>query len=289
MAAIILDGKAAASELREAMKADIASLKARGVLPGLAVVLIGENPASLSYVKAKEKACAELGIVSFDNRLPATEPEENVLALISRLNADERVHGILVQLPLPKGFDENRVLTAVEPDKDVDGLHPANLGRLARGEDGPRPCTPYGILKLLELNGITVAGKHVVIVGRSVLVGKSLALLMLERSANATVTVCHTGTIDLPRYTRQADILVAAAGKAGLIGGEMVKEGAVVIDVGANRVADPAAKKGYRLVGDIDLEAVKRVAGAVAPVPGGVGPLTITMLLHNTVRAAASR
>jgi methylenetetrahydrofolate dehydrogenase (NADP+) / methenyltetrahydrofolate cyclohydrolase len=287
MAATILDGKAAAATLQNSIRSDIAALKARGIVPGLAVILVGADPASVSYVTSKERDCAALGIESFDNRLPAGVSEEELIALVRRFNADPKVHGILVQLPLPRGMDEDRVLSAIDPDKDADGLHPVNLGRLVRGEDGPRPCTPHGIVKMLELNGIELAGKRAVVVGRSSLVGKPLALLLMGRDCNATVTVCHTGTRDLASITREADILVAAVGKPRLITGPMVKPGAVVVDVGVNRVEDSSAAKGYRLVGDVDFESVREIASAITPVPGGVGPLTRTMLLYNTVRAAS--
>lgn len=277
MAAAILDGKKAAQEIRASLKEEVARLKARGLTPGLAVVLVGEDPASKVYVKQKEKACREAGIASQVYRLPEDTSEESLLQLIQELNADRAVHGILVQLPLPGRLDANRVIQAIDPAKDVDGFHPLNVGRLAVGLPAPVPCTPRGIIHLLDAYGIPIAGRHAVVVGRSNIVGKPLAQLLLAR--NATVTVCHSKTVDLASLTRTADILVAAAGKPRLITRGMVKPGAVVVDVGINRLPEG-------LVGDVDFEAVREVAGYITPVPGGVGPLTIAMLLKNTLEAA---
>lgn len=288
MTARVIDGKEVAAGMRAEIREEVARLKAdHGLIPGLAVVLIGDNPASISYVKGKRQACDESGIRSFERRFPATLGNDELIGVVEELNRDETVHGILVQLPLP-GQDEPRVLQAIAPDKDVDGLHPVNLGRLMRQEKGFLPCTPHGVQQMLMRSGIEVEGRHVVIVGRSTLVGRPLANILTQKApgANATVTVCHTGTRDLGRYTRQAEILVVAAGRPNTISAEMVAPGAVVIDVGVNRVEDPGKKQGFRLVGDVDYEAVRQKAGAITPVPGGVGPMTITMLLYNTVWAA---
>ena len=290
MSAIIIDGKQVAADIRAELKAKVEKLKATtGVTPGLAVVLVGDDPASKSYVTAKEKACAEIGLFSDDNRLPADCSQERLLQLIDRLNHDPRIHGILVQLPLPKHIDETQVIMAIDPAKDVDGFHPVNVGRMVIGEKAFLPCTPHGVLQLLQRSGIKTAGAHAVIVGRSNIVGKPLANLLLQKTAagNATVTVCHTGTRDLAHFTRQADIVIAAAGRPNTITADMIRPGAAVIDVGVNRVEDPQAPRGYRLVGDVDFEAVRAKASFLTPVPGGVGPMTITMLLHNTVQAAS--
>lgn len=288
MGANIIDGKAVAQSIRAELAHRIEQLKERGVVPGLGVVLVGDNAASISYVTSKEKACAELGIFSDDNRLPAGTPEKEVLDLVARMNSDARIHGILVQLPLPSQIDEDRVINAISAEKDADGFHPVSLGRLMLGQPGPLPATPHGIVQMLMSARINIPGSHVVIVGRSNIVGKPLANMLMQRGskANATVTVCHTGTRDLAAHTRQADILVAAAGRPGMITADMVKPGAVVIDVGTNRVEDSTRKRGYRVVGDVEFEAVKEIASSISPVPGGVGPMTITMLLHNTVTAA---
>jgi methylenetetrahydrofolate dehydrogenase (NADP+)/methenyltetrahydrofolate cyclohydrolase len=290
MSAIIIDGKQVAADIRAELKAKVEKLKATtGITPGLAVVLVGDDPASKSYVTAKEKACAEIGLYSDDNRLPADCSQEHLLQLIDRLNRDPRIHGILVQLPLPKHIDETQVIMAIDPAKDVDGFHPVNVGRMVIGEKAFLPCTPHGVLQLLQRSGIKTAGAHAVIVGRSNIVGKPLANLLLQKTAsgNATVTICHTGTRDLAHFTRQADIVIAAAGRPNTITADMIRPGAAVIDVGVNRVEDPQAPRGYRLVGDVDFEAVRAKASYLTPVPGGVGPMTITMLLHNTVQAAS--
>ena len=288
----LIDGKKIAAEIRAEIAADAARFAAEaGRAPGLAVVLAGENPASVSYVTAKERACAECGIRSFPVRLPATVSQEELLAEVERLNADPEVDGILVQLPLPKGLDEQAVIRAIAPEKDVDGFHPVSLGKLLIGLDTFVPCTPAGIIELLVRSGVETAGKRAVVVGRSNIVGKPVAALLARkgRGGDATVTVCHTATRDLAAHTREADVLVVAAGRPGTIGAGMVKKGAVVIDVGVNRIPDPTRKSGHRLVGDVDFDAVAPVASLITPVPGGVGPMTITMLLANTVKAARLR
>ncbi|MDR2793090.1 MAG: bifunctional 5,10-methylene-tetrahydrofolate dehydrogenase/5,10-methylene-tetrahydrofolate cyclohydrolase [Treponema sp.] len=282
----IIDGKTIARAVREDAKKRTETLRAQGVVPCLAVILAGEDPASVSYVTAKEKALAEAGMASRDIRLSAGISEAELLSLIISLNEDAAVHGILVQLPLPKHVREGRVIDAISPKKDVDGFHPVSVGNMVLGKDGFLPCTPNGIMRLLRALDIPVNGAHAVIVGRSNLVGRPLSILLTRKDSNATVTMCHTGTTNLAYHTRQADILIAAAGKAGLITGDMVKEGAVVIDVGVNRVSDISAKKGYRLRGDVDFEPVSQKASFITPVPGGVGPMTIAMLLQNVADAA---
>jgi methylenetetrahydrofolate dehydrogenase (NADP+)/methenyltetrahydrofolate cyclohydrolase len=284
--AILIDGKAAARKRRESLALRVTALKERGIVPCLAVILLGDNPASLSYVSGKEKALAEAGMGSRDIRLPAETGEAELLDLIARLNADPLVHGILAQLPLPGHIDSGRVIAALDPAKDVDGFHPVSVGNLVLGRPGFLPCTPHGVLVLLRDLGIPLSGAHAVVLGRSGIVGKPLANILSRRDVNATVTLCHTGTKDLAAFTRQADILIAAAGRPGIVTADMVKEGATVIDVGVNRVADPSAKKGYRLRGDVDFEAVAEKAAYITPVPGGVGPMTIAMLLENVVLAA---
>ena len=283
-----LDGREIAAEMRAEMQVDVERLQAEhGLLPGLAVVLVGDNPASQSYVRSKGRACEELGIHSVQVDLAADVSTEDVLDAVLKLNEDEAIHGILVQLPLP-GQDEERVLNAIDPDKDVDGLHPVNLGRLMRQEEGFLPCTPHGVLQILSRSGIEVAGKHAVVVGRSTLVGRPVANLLAQKveGANATVTLCHTGTHDLGYFTRQADILVVAAGFPRGIKADMVKEGAVVIDVGINQIDDPSRERGWRLVGDVDYKEVRKKASAITPVPNGVGPMTIALLLYNTIWSA---
>jgi methylenetetrahydrofolate dehydrogenase (NADP+)/methenyltetrahydrofolate cyclohydrolase len=288
MAAKIIDGKQIAADMQGELKKEVAKLEKQGIVPGLGVVLVGEDPASKSYVTAKERACEELGIYSDDNRLPTDSTQEKLIALINRMNTDPKINGILVQLPLPKHLDESEVLLAINPDKDVDGFHPTNIGKMVAGQAAFLPCTPHGVIQLLQRNGVKIEGSHVVIVGRSNIVGKPLANMLIQKSkdGNATVTVCHTKTKDLAHHTRQADIIIAAAGRPNTITADMVKDGVVVIDVGVNRVEDKTAKKGYRLVGDVDFEAVKEKASLITPVPGGVGPMTITMLLYNTVESA---
>jgi methylenetetrahydrofolate dehydrogenase (NADP+)/methenyltetrahydrofolate cyclohydrolase len=285
MAAEIIDGKKMSLKIREEAKQRAGLLAEKGIIPCLAVVLVGEDPASLSYVKGKEKALADAGMESRDIRLPATVTESELLALIADLNKDQKVHGILVQLPLPQQIDENKVISAIDPAKDVDGFHPVSVGNMILGRPGFLPCTPHGVLVLLRDLPIPLSGAHAVIVGRSNIVGKPLANLLARRDVNATVTICHTGTTDLAKYTLQADILIAAAGRPSLIQPEMVKPGAAVIDVGVNRVPDFSKEKGYRLCGDVD-PAVAERAGYLTPVPGGVGPMTIAMLLLNIVQAA---
>ena len=275
--------------MRAELSTEIAALAARGTKPGLAVVLVGENPASQVYVRMKGKACDEAGIYSETHRLPATTTEAELLAFVDRLNADPAIHGILVQLPLPKQITTQRVLQRVDPRKDVDGFHPENVGKVFSGDPtGFRPATPYGVQQLLLRTGVTTSGAHAVIVGRSTIVGRPMAALLLQDGAggNATVTVCHSRTRDIAAVTRSADILIVAIGKPEFVTGDMVKPGAVVIDVGVNRVDDPSAKQGYRLVGDVKFAEAEQVASAITPVPGGVGPMTITMLLYNTVQAA---
>jgi len=270
------------------MKIEVKSLKAKyNLIPGLAVALVGDNPASRVYVNMKKKACARLEIYSEEHKLPRDTLEQDLLELINKLNANEKIHGILVQLPLPDHINEDKVLNAIDPAKDVDGFHPVNVGKLVIGKPSFLPCTPYGIQQLLLKSGIQIEGKHVVVVGRSNIVGKPVALILLQKAqgANATVTVCHSRSGDLSYYTKQADILIAAIGRAKMITGDMIKQGAVVIDVGVNRVNDPSSERGYKLVGDVDFEEVKEIASAITPVPGGVGPMTITMLMHNTIRA----
>lgn len=288
MAAKIIDGKQIAADIREELKAEVDRLKGQGIVPGLGVVLVGADPASQSYVSAKEKACEAIGIHSDDNRLPAETTQEELLALVERMNKDPRINGILVQLPLPKHIDESAVLLAIDPDKDVDGFHPMNVGKMMIGEDTFLPCTPHGVVQMLMRSGVETAGAHVVVVGRSNIVGKPVANMLLQKKkgANATVTLCHTRTKDLGHHTRQADIVIAASGFPNTITADMVKAGAVVIDVGVNRIEDPTRKQGFRLVGDVDFEAVKEKAAMITPVPGGVGPMTITMLLYNTVLSA---
>jgi len=279
--AAIIDGKAISEKLRKTIAEDAAALAQRGAVPGLAVVLVGDDPASRTYVSMKEKACQKAGIYSQEHQLPEDTSEAELLALIDRLNRDERIDGILVQLPLPKQIDTARVIESIDPRKDVDGFHPYNFGRLAAGNPLFQPCTPYGIMKLLDETGVDLTGKEVVVVGRSNIVGKPVALMCLAR--HATVTICHSRTRDLPRRVVQGDVVIAAVGKAQMIKGEWIKEGAVVIDVGINRV------EGNRLVGDVDFAAACRRASAITPVPGGVGPMTITMLLANTVESSKRR
>lgn len=274
----IIDGKAIARKIRGEIASEVGRLAALGVRPGLAVVLVGDNPASKVYVGMKEKACSDVGIFSDEYTMSVETDENELLALIERLNNDGRIHGILVQLPLPQHIDEARVLEAISPVKDVDGFHPFNVGRLVTGKPIFRPCTPYGIMVMLKETGIDLTGKEVVVVGRSNIVGKPVAFMCLQQ--HATVTICHTRTIDLPGKIGMADVLIAAVGRPEMIRGEWIKEGAVVIDVGVNRVGDK------KLVGDVEFEAAARRASHITPVPGGVGPMTITMLLQNTLLSA---
>lgn len=288
MSAQIIDGKELANTMREEIAEEVKKLAAQGVVPGLGVILVGEDPASQSYVKAKEKACEKAGFYSDNHRLPAETSEEDLLALVDRMNGDPKVHGILVQLPLPDHIDEEKVLLRINPEKDVDGFHPYNVGRMMLGQKAFLPCTPHGVVQMLNRTGVVTKGAHAVIVGRSNIVGKPLANLLLQKveGRNCTVSVCHSATKDMASITRQADILIAAIGRPEMITADMVKDGAVVIDVGVNRVEDSSKKKGYRLAGDVDFEAVKDKASKITPVPGGVGPMTITMLLYNTLESA---
>ena len=288
MAAEIIDGNAIAAQIKADVNARVGALAKRGITPGLAAIIVGENAASISYVSSKTIDCAEVGIFSETFRLPETASQEDVVALIRRINDDDRFHAILPQLPMPKQVDERAVIDAMLPRKDADGLHPHSLGKLLRGElDGAIPCTPNGVMELLARSNIDPAGKHVVVAGRSTLVGRPLAILLSNKAkgANATVTICHTGTPDLAVHTREADIVVMAAGSAQMLTGAMIKPGAVVIDIGVNRVEAPSRPSGYRLVGDAAMD-VREVASYVTPYTGGVGPMTRAMLLVNTVRAA---
>lgn len=287
MTAQIIDGKVLAQQLRDDVAVEVAKLAQAGLpRPGLATVLVGDNPASRVYVSSKQKACAEAGIESFGHNLPATSTQEEVEELVRELNADPRVNGILVQLPLPSHLDEEAVLRSINIEKDVDGFHPINIGRLAQKGRDPLfvPCTPYGCIYMLEKLGVKLDGTNAVVLGRSNIVGMPVALLLVR--ANATVTICHSRTKNLPDVVRSADVLIAAVGRAEMVRGDWVKPGAVVIDVGINRIDDPTHPKGSRLVGDVAFNEVKEVASAITPVPGGVGPMTIAMLMNNTVRAA---
>ncbi len=289
MAAIVLDGKLIAERWKRETAAQVAALaRDHKCVPGLGVILVGENPASVSYVTGKERACAAAGIRSRNLRLPADAGQTEVLAAVESLNRDPQVHGILVQLPLPPQIDEQAVIAAIHPDKDVDGFTPVNVGRMQLGLPCFLPCTPHGIIQLLLQGGIETAGRHAVVLGRSNIVGKPVAQLLMRKGpgGNATVTVCHTGTSDLASFTRQADILIVAAGRPRTVTGGMIKPGSAVIDVGVNRVPDAGVARGYRLVGDVDFESARATAGWITPVPGGVGPLTIAMLLRNTLEAA---
>ncbi len=282
----IIDGKKTAARCLEETAAEIAALRASGITPGLAVVLIGDNPASLAYVRSKDKTCRELGMHSRKIELPADTPQADVLRLVAELNADPAIHGILVQSPPPPQIDEAAIVRAIDPRKDVDGFHPLNVAALAMGDPAAMvPCTPLGCLELLRAYGIPTSGARAVVVGRSLIVGKPMALLLLGKGTDATVTVAHSRTADLPAVCREADILIAALGRPKFLGADHVREGAVVIDVGINRVEDSAAPRGYRLVGDVDFDAVAPKCRAITPVPGGVGPMTIAMLMRNTVRA----
>lgn len=289
---IIIDGKKISQQIKEEVRAATEQFKAeKGFVPGLAFILVGENPASQAYVKSKGKSCEEIGFYSVTERVPESTSEADLLSMIDRFNHDEKIHGILVQLPLPKHINEQRVIEAIAPSKDVDGFHPANVGKMMIGIDTFFPCTPYGIVELLKRSNIDPSGKHVVVVGRSNIVGKPIANMLVQKKewANAIVTIAHTAAKDISYYTQQADILIAAVGKAHAITKEMVRPGVVVIDVGINRVEDAASKTGYRLTGDVDYESVKDIASAITPVPGGVGPMTIAMLMVNTLKAAGGR
>jgi methylenetetrahydrofolate dehydrogenase (NADP+)/methenyltetrahydrofolate cyclohydrolase len=289
MTARILDGKALGLAIRQEVAVDVAKLAAVGIKPGLAVVLVGEDPASQVYVRSKGRACEEAGMYSVTIRLPDTATQDELLATIDKLNADPAIHGMLVQLPLPKRMDSDKVLRRINPLKDVDGFHPENVGKLVTGDPTAfRPATPYGIQQMLIRSGIETNGAHAVIIGRSNIVGKPMANLLIQQGpgGNATVTVCHSRSKDLPSLTRQGDILIVAIGRAEFLTADMVRPGAVVIDVGINRVEDATREKGYRLCGDVEYEPVAAIASAITPVPGGVGPMTIAMLLKNTLQAA---
>lgn len=284
----IIDGKQIASDIRKELLEEVKVLKDKGITPGLAVVLVGEDPASVSYVTGKKRACEECGILSKSFELPEDTSEEELLNLVEKLNNDDSVHGILVQVPLPNQIDEGKVVNAIRPEKDVDGFHPISLGKMLTDEETFLPCTPYGIIKLLERENINTEGAEVVVVGRSNTVGAPVANMLFKKSnpGNATVTVCHTRTKNLKEHTLRADILIAAVGRANVISGDMIKKGAVVIDVGVNRVEDSTKKRGFRLVGDVNFEEAKDRVAKITPVPGGVGPMTITMLMFNTVESA---
>jgi methylenetetrahydrofolate dehydrogenase (NADP+)/methenyltetrahydrofolate cyclohydrolase len=288
MSAEIIDGKKISQQIRDEIKLEVENLKKIGVTAGLGAILVGDNPASAIYVKYKTKGCEEVGIYSQVKRFPKELKESDLLAEIESLNKRDDINGILVQLPLPPQISEEKVILKIDPQKDVDGFHPFNVGMMLAGKPTFLPCTPYGIQELLIRSGNDPSGKHVVILGRGSLVGKPLSVMLSQKQkgANATVTLCHTRTKDLSHFTREADILVAAMGKPEFVKKDMVKPKAVVIDVGTNRVDDPSAKKGYRIVGDVDFQEVSQVAGSITPVPGGVGPMTVTMLLKNTLKAS---
>jgi methylenetetrahydrofolate dehydrogenase (NADP+)/methenyltetrahydrofolate cyclohydrolase len=292
MTARIIDGVALGRTIRQEVAEETARLKARGVVPGLAVVLVGEDPASKAYVSSKDKACTEAGMHSVKITRPATITEAELLTIVDQLNADPAIHGILVQLPLPKHINSQKVLLRLDPMKDVDGFHPVNVGKLVIGDPTVlRPCTPWGVIQMLMRSGIETRGAHAVVLGRSTIVGKPMANLLIQQGpgGDATVTVCHSRTRDLPAVCRSADILIAAIGKAEFVTGDMVKPGGVVIDVGINRVDDPTHPKGYRLTGDVAYSQCVEVASAISPVPGGVGPMTIAMLMANTLQAMKQR
>ncbi|MBQ7539126.1 MAG: bifunctional methylenetetrahydrofolate dehydrogenase/methenyltetrahydrofolate cyclohydrolase FolD [Treponema sp.] len=289
MSAQIIDGKQIALDVRAGVAEKVAALKAKGITPCLAVVLVGENPASVSYVTGKRKALAEAGMADKSVELPENTSEEDLLKLIDELNRDDSVHGILVQLPLPKHINEDKVIMAISPEKDVDGFHPVNVGNLVIGKKAFLPCTPHGIIVLLERMGIETSGKHAVVIGRSNIVGKPVSLLLARKETNCTVTICHTGTKNMAEITRQADILIAASGHPHTVTADMVKDGAVVIDVGVNRIPDSTKKSGFRLIGDCDFDDLKEKASYITPVPGGVGPMTIAMLMYNTLEAAENK
>ena len=288
MSAKLIDGKSISADIRNELKHRIADLNKRGVIPGLGVILVGDDPASKSYVAAKERACESIGIYSDDNRYSSKITEKDLLDKIESLNNDPKIHGILVQLPLPSHINSTLVLNAITPDKDVDGFHPVNVGKMMIGEDSFLPCTPHGIIQLLRRCNIETRGKHAVVIGRSNIVGKPIANMLFQKNmdTNATVTICHTSTNNLKDFTRNADIIIAASGQPNTLTSDMVKPGVVIIDVGVNRVEDLSKKNGFRLVGDVDFNGLFDIASAITPVPGGVGPMTITMLLYNTVKSA---
>ena len=289
MSAVIIDGKQVAADVRSEVAAKVAELKEKGIAPCLAVILVGENPASVSYVTGKQKALAEVGMVDRSVHLPESTSEEELLKLIDQLNADDSVHGILVQLPLPKHINEEKVIMAISPEKDVDGFHPVSVGNLMIDRPGFLPCTPHGIIVLLQKAGIETSGKHAVVIGRSNIVGKPVSILLARKDVNCTVTMCHTGTKNMAEITRQADIIVVASGHPHTLTGDMVKDGAVVIDVGVNRIPDSTKKSGFRLIGDCDFDDLKEKTSFITPVPGGVGPMTIAMLMQNTLESAERR
>ncbi|MGN1308293.1 MAG: bifunctional methylenetetrahydrofolate dehydrogenase/methenyltetrahydrofolate cyclohydrolase FolD [Akkermansia sp.] len=283
---ILINGKEVAQQVRADLISQIQELRDRGVTPGLAVILVGKDPASQVYVGSKVKACAELGLRSFHYELPEETTQDELIALIHRLNADPEVHGILVQSPPPRHIDESAVILNIDPRKDVDGFHPVNVAKLVlEDETGFVPCTPLGCMELLKSAGVATAGKHAVVIGRSMIVGKPMAHLLLGKKSNATVTIAHSRTTDLPGLCRTADILVAAVGRPAMVTRDFIKPGAVVIDVGINRIPDATRPRGYRIVGDVDFDGVKDLCSAITPVPGGVGPMTIAMLMANTVKA----
>ena len=286
MSAIIIDGKQVAADIRAEVAQKVVELKKNGKNACLAVILVGENPASVSYVTGKQKALAEVGMQDRSVHLPENTTEEDLLKLIEQLNNDDTVHGILVQLPLPKHINEDKVIMAISPEKDVDGFHPVNVGNMMIGRPGFLPCTPHGIIVLLQRMGIETSGKHAVVIGRSNIVGKPVSVLLAQKSVNCTVTLCHTGTKNLSEITKQADIVVVASGHPHTLTGDMIKERAVVIDVGVNRIPDSSKKSGFRLVGDCDFDDLKEKASFITPVPGGVGPMTIAMLMVNTLESA---
>lgn len=286
MSAVIIDGKQVAADVRADVAKKVAELKEKNVVPCLAVILVGENPASVSYVTGKRKALAEVGMEDKSILLPQNTSEDELLALIEKLNCDSSVHGILVQLPLPSHINEDRVIMAISPEKDVDGFHPVSVGNLMIGRPGFLPCTPHGIIVLLQRAGIETKGKHAVVIGRSNIVGKPVSILLARKEINCTVTMCHTGTVNLAEITKQADIIVVASGHPHTLTGDMIKEGAVVIDVGVNRIPDSTKKSGFRLIGDCDFDDCKEKASFITPVPGGVGPMTIAMLMQNTLESA---
>ena len=288
MSAQLIDGKSISADIRNELKHRINDLNKSGIIPGLGVILVGDDPASKSYVSAKERACESIGIYSDDNRYSSKITEKDLLDKIESLNNDPKIHGILVQLPLPPHINSTLVLNAITPNKDVDGFHPVNVGKMMIGEDSFLPCTPHGIIQLLKRCNIETKGKHAVVIGRSNIVGKPIANMLFQKNmdTNATVTICHTSTNNLKDFTRTADIIIVASGQPNTLTSDMVKPGVVIIDVGVNRVEDVSKKNGFRLVGDVDFDGLFDVASAITPVPGGVGPMTITMLLFNTVKSA---
>ena len=289
MSAVVIDGKQVAADVRAEVAKKVADLKTKGITPCLAVILVGENPASVSYVTGKQKALAEVGMSDRSVKLHESITEEELLKLIDQLNKDDSVHGILVQLPLPKHINEDKVIMAIDPSKDVDGFHPVSVGNLMIGRPGFLPCTPHGIIVMLQKAGIETSGKHAVVIGRSNIVGKPVSILLARKDVNCTVTMCHTGTKNMAEITRQADILVVASGHPHTLTKDMAKDGAVIIDVGVNRIPDSSKKTGFRLIGDCDFDDLKEKASFITPVPGGVGPMTIAMLMQNTLESAQNR